>query len=106
MYKRRLELWERMLNRELLIDVYQDNQATARIMTTGRAPTLRHITRTHSVSVAWIHERVASDDIQLHDCVSAVMAADMFATQFIDRDKWIDVCSLIGIVDPSYNRHI
>jgi hypothetical protein len=101
-----LQLWERLLNRELLIGVYQDNQATARIMTTGRAPTLRHIKRTHSVSVAWIHERVASDDIQLHDCVSAVMDADIFTKHFISRDTWIDVCSLIGIVEPHYMNQI
>ena len=47
-----LQLWERLLNRQLYLDVFQDNQATARIMTTGRAPALRHIKRTHSVSVA------------------------------------------------------
>ena len=96
-----LHLWERLLNRGLFIDVYQDNQATARIMTTGRAPTLRHIKRTHSVSVAWIHERVASDDIQLHDCVSAVMAADIFTRHFIDRGKWIDVCILLESSSPN-----
>ena len=77
-----LQLWERLLNRELFIDAYQDNQATATIMTIGRAPTLRHIKRTHSVSVAWIHERVASDDIQLQDCVLAVMAADILTKHF------------------------
>ncbi len=77
-----LQLWERLLNRTLFIDVYQDNQVTARTMATGRAPTLRHIKRTHSVSVAWIHERVASDDIQLHDCVSVAMAADIITKQF------------------------
>ena len=38
-----LQLWERLLDRSLVLEVYQDNQATARIMTTGRAPTLRHI---------------------------------------------------------------
>ena len=80
-----LQLWERLLNRRLFIVAYQDNQATARTMTTGRAPTLRHIKRTHSVSVAWIHERVASDDIQLHDCVSAVMAADIFTIPFSNQ---------------------
>ncbi len=44
-----LPLWETVLDRTLSLEVYQDNQATARIMTTGWAPTLRHIKRTHSV---------------------------------------------------------
>ncbi len=81
-----LQLGERLLNRQLFIHVYQDSQAADLIMTTGRAPTLRHIKRTHNVSVAWIHERVASYDIQLHDCTSAVMAADIFTNIFIYRE--------------------
>ena len=47
-----LPLWERLLDGPLALEVYQDNQATARIMTTGRAPTLRHIKRAHSVSIS------------------------------------------------------
>ncbi len=65
-----LPLWETILDRTLSLDVYQDNQATARIMTTGRAPTLRHIKRTHCVSVARLNERVTGPDITLHDCIS------------------------------------
>ena len=82
-----LPLWERIFDRKLVLDVYQDNQATGRIMSTGRAPTLRHIKRTHSVSVAWLHERVSGPDIQLRDCISDVMAADIFTKHFIHRDK-------------------
>ena len=57
-----LPLWERLLNRTLQLELYQDNQAIGRIVHTGRAPALRHIKRTHSVSVAWIHEQVQSTD--------------------------------------------
>ena len=73
-----LPLWEKLLQRPLQLELYQDNQATGRIMHTGRAPALRHIGRTHSVSVAWIHERIQGDDVNLHDCLSDVMAADIF----------------------------
>ena len=94
-----LQLWERLLDRPLVLEVYQDNQATARIMTTGRAPTLRHIERTHSVSVAWIHERISGPDINLNGCSSDVMAADMFTKHFINWEKWGSACHLFGIVD-------
>ena len=80
-----LELWDKILDRSNVLQVYQDNQATARIMTTGRAPALRHCKRTHCVSVAWIHERVSGDDINLNDCVSDVMAADIFTKHFINK---------------------
>ena len=63
-----LPLWERLLNRPLQLELCLDNQATGRRMHTGRAPALRHIKRTHSVSVAWIHERVQSTDLNLNDC--------------------------------------
>ena len=84
-----LPLWERLLGRPWSLQVYQDNQATARIMSTGRAPTLRHIKRTHSVSNAWLHERVIGPDITLHDCISDVMAADVLTKQFVNRETGI-----------------
>ncbi len=71
-------------------------------MSTGRAPTLRHITRTHRVSVAWIHERVSSPDLNLRDCVSEVMAVDIVTKHFFSREKWVSVCELIGIVDDVF----
>ncbi len=76
----------KLLDRPLQLEVYQDSQATARIMTIGRAPTLRRIKRTQSVSVAWIHERVSSPDLNLSDCIGDVMAADIFTKHFINRD--------------------
>ena len=36
-----LPLWENIFNRPLVLEVYQDNQATARIMSTGRAPYIK-----------------------------------------------------------------
>ena len=73
-----LQLWERLSNRPKILEVDQDYQATAIIMSTGRTPTLRHIERTHSVSVAWIHERISGPDIDLNDCIRDVVAADIF----------------------------
>ena len=81
-----LPLWERLLNRPLELERYQDNQAAGRIMATGRAPALRHIKRTHCVSVAWLHERVSSPELNLNDCVSEVMAADIVAKHFVNKE--------------------
>ncbi len=97
-----LALWETILDRSISLDVFQDNQATARIMSSGRAPTLRHVRRTHQVSVAWLHERITSPDVILHDCISEVMAADIFTKHFTSKDKWGQVCNLIGIVSGKH----
>ena len=80
-----LELWDKILNCSNVLQVYQDNQATARIMSTGRAPTLRHCKRTQCVSVAWLHERFLGDDMVLNDCVSDVMAAEIFTKTFCQQ---------------------
>ncbi len=93
-----LPLWETVLDRILSLDVYQHNQATARIMSTGRAPTLRHIRRTHCVSISWLNERVTGPDITLHDCISEVMAAYVCTKHFVSMDKREEVCMLIGVV--------
>ncbi len=54
-----------------------------RTIKTGKAPTLRHIRRVHQVCVAWLHERVKSDDIDLKHCDTEAMAADNFAMHVI-----------------------
>jgi hypothetical protein len=82
-----LSLWEKLLDRQMSLEVYQDNQATARIMSTGRAPTLGHIGRVHLVSIAWLNERVLGPDITLHDCISEVMAADIFTKHFTNAEN-------------------
>ncbi len=66
-----------------------------------QAPTLRHIRRLHKVCVAWLHERVKSDDIDLKDCATDAMAASLFTKQFINGDKWLQVSQLIGVVSKS-----
>ncbi len=63
----------------------------------GAAPTLRHIKRTHSVSISWLNERVLGPDITLHDCISEVMAAYIFTKRFVNREKWEQVCMLIAV---------
>ena len=82
-----LILWEKLLNRPLQLERYQDNQATGRIMTTGKAPTLRHLKKTHCVSVAWIHERVRGLDVSLSDCNTGVMATYIFTKHFLSRES-------------------
>ena len=64
--------------------LYQDNQATMRSIQTGKALALRQIRRVHQVCVAWLHERVKSDDIDLKDCTTDAMAADILTKILIN----------------------
>jgi hypothetical protein len=75
-------------------------------MTTGRAPTLRHVGRAHCVAISWIHERATGSDVHLHDCVSDAMAAGMFAKHFTNMDKLEQACALIGVVSSTYMNKV
>ena len=51
-----LDLWELSLGRPLQLVVYEDNQATARIVTTGKYTAMRHVKRTHGVQLSSLTE--------------------------------------------------
>ena len=51
-----LDLWEAIKGSKMPMDFLEDNTAAIRILTTGKSPALRHLDRTHRVSLAWLHE--------------------------------------------------
>ena len=61
---------------------------------------MRHIGRTHGVSVAWMFERFQQDDYSLGYCDTADQAADIYTKAFSDPLKWKHACELAGVVDP------
>ena len=70
-----------------------------RVIETGRNPTMRYLPRTHRISVAWLHETLSHQDIDLVYEVSFKMCADIYTKAFTDASKWIAACDLINIVD-------
>ena len=51
-----LDLWELILGRPLQLVVYEDNQATIKIIKKGCSSKLRHVSRHHKVDIGSIHE--------------------------------------------------
>ena len=52
-----LQLWDTVLGqgKRILKAVFEeDNQSAIKIMTTGKNPIMRHMQRTHGLSVAWL----------------------------------------------------
>ena len=83
-----LELWEILLKRtDLKITFHEDNQAMIKIIQTGKNPQLRHIGRTHRVSIAWLHETFKHDWLDLVYQDTYGQAADIFTKAFTEAEK-------------------
>ena len=55
-----LELWQLLLPHCPRMRFLEDNQAMLQCVRSGRNPTMRHLARTHRVSVAWMQEQYKS----------------------------------------------
>ena len=74
-----------------------------RVCRSGRNPTMRHLLRTHAVSVASLHEVFKRPDISL-EYVQSERQADIYTKAFDNGDKWRAVCTLIGVYDVASFR--
>ena len=70
------------------VQVCGDNQAMLIVMKTGRNPTMRHLSRTHRVSVAWLHEQYQRENFVFSYVTSSDMAADIFTKPISQPDVW------------------
>ena len=95
-----VSFWSLIFDREVQVIFHEDNQTMIRIMKTGRNYTMRYLTRTHRLPVAWMHERFKAGDIVLQCEDSDRMAADIYTKAFTDPIKWESACWMINIVDP------
>ena len=69
-----------------------------RVAQTGKNPTMRHLGRTHGVSVKWIHQTFLSPQYVLLYEETNKQAADIFTKAFTDPAKWYHACRLIGVI--------
>ena len=79
-----LDIWELILGKtgSLNIDMFEDNDACITIFRAGRNPNMRHIGRTHRISIAWLYERLKGPDVDMFRADSELMAADIFTKPF------------------------
>ena len=101
-----IELWEAILARTPPLHLYEDNQATARIIQSGKFPKLRHVQRTHGVSVAWLCDTYRRALYVIDDVHTKRQCADIFTKHFVNKDTWGLVTALIGIVQHSLAKKL
>ena len=96
-----LKLVERILKKSPNFVFYDDNKAMIGVVRSGRNPTMRHLERSHGVSISWMHEMFTRDYMYLAYEVTDRMAADIYTKAFNDGRKWKHACLQIGLLDPS-----
>ena len=95
-----LELWQALLPHQPKMRFLEDNQAMLQCVKTGRNPTMRHLARTHRVSVGWIHEQYQSGHFIFAHESGERMPPDIFTKMFSDKEKWKQARMLINLVLP------
>ncbi len=67
---------------------------------TGRTPTMRYMSRTHRVDVAWLQEVSTTGDVLIQYAPTDTMAADIYTKRFTDSLKWEHARQLINVLSP------
>ena len=72
-------------HQEALLYVFEDNEA---VITKGRSPTMRHVSRTHRVPLDWLFDRINLDPkIQIKYIDTKNQFADILTKRNFTRDE-------------------
>ena len=91
-----MDLWSRMLGREVVAILREDNQACIRLLRTGYSAQLRHVAKTHRVNLAFVSECIRNNNVLMEYCDTKVQKAD-FLTKGLDRMKLQVALELVGL---------
>ena len=76
-------------HQEALLYVFEDNEAVIKMIIKGRSTTMRHVSRTHRVSLDWLFDRINLDSkIQIKYIDTKNLLADMLTKGNFTRDEW------------------
>ena len=67
---------------------------------------MRHLGRTHGISIAYLHDSFTKGRFNLLYENTAAMAADIYTKAFTDGEKWKWACELINIVPKDRLRDL
>ena len=85
-------------HQEVLLYVFEDNEAVIKMIIKGRNPTMRHVSRTHRVALDWMFDRINVDPkIQIKYIDTRNQLADILTKGNFTRDEWNYMLSLFNI---------
>ena len=68
---------------------FEDNEAVIKMITKGRSPTMRHVSRTHRVALDWLFDRSNLDPkIQIKYIDTKNQLADILTKGNFTHDEW------------------
>ena len=86
---------------ESLMYVFEDNEAVMKMIINGRSPTMRHVSRTHRLTLDWLFDRINLDSkIQIKYIDTKNQLADILTKGNFTRDEWnhlLSFCSTLAI---------
>ena len=91
-----LSLWENILGKTMIIRLMEDNSAACRVVITGRNPSMRHMSRTQRIDIAWLNERYVEKCFMFVVCPTEFQAGDLMTKHFTDSKVWERNLCLVG----------
>ena len=93
-------LWQTLSGKAPEILFHDDNQGMIGVARTGKNPTMRHLERTHGISIVSLHEHFQQDHFVLLYEISHKMCADIHTKAFRTPLARRRACMLINLLDP------
>ena len=93
-----ISLWKTLVGSDPKVVFHDDNQGMIAVIRSGQNPTMRHLERTHGISIQWMHEVFQNDLIYLVYEITSKMCADIHTKAFKDHMTWKRACMLINIL--------
>ena len=77
---------------------FEDNEAVIKMITKGRSPIMRHVSRIHRVALDWLFDTINLDPkIQLMYIDTKHQLADILTKGNFTRDEWNNLLHLLNI---------
>ena len=85
-------------HQEALLHVFEDNEAVIKMIIKGRSLAMRHVSRTHRVSLDWLFDRInLNSKIQIKYIDTKNQHADILTKGNFTREEWNHVLCLFNI---------
>ena len=85
-------------SQEAFLYVFEDNEAAIKMILKGRSPTMRHVSRTHRVTLDWLFDRINLDPkIQIKYIDTKNQIEHILTKENFTRDEWNHLLTLLDI---------